>query len=250
MIYVHHQRTGPLTRLRSKHLKRNRNKEVDENINREMTTLDATTAVVNEGNDIVLDPTVLSNIKAKLHTLADKLETKTTMQKTMPGEHGLVPEKFTGEFYSNPDTFINRFNGYTEYRNATNKKILKLFPMMLNKRAYEWYLSLHEDIKNDWNDLKNEFNETYGPTSKSFVEQSLLLDKTQGKSESVRDYAAEMAKRFALAGMSAAESREIFMTGLKIELKPYVISKTLSTWSEAEKWQLKLSRYMQCKKKR
>ena len=130
---------------------------------------------------------------------------------------------------------MSRFKEYAEYRNAANKDILKLFPMMLNKRAYEWYQSQSEDIKRDWNALESAFNEKYGPTSKSFVEQTLLLDKTQGTSESVREYAAEMAKRFALAGTSEVESRKIFMTGLKTELKPYVISKTPTSWSEAEK---------------
>ena len=75
-----------------------------------------------EGNDeIVLDPTVLNDIQQKLNKLTDKLETKTTIQKMMPNEHGLVPEKFTGEFYSNANTFMSRFKEYAEYRNAAKK---------------------------------------------------------------------------------------------------------------------------------
>ena len=226
---------GPLTRLRSKKLQGSQKEKLKENTADNMAG-EEDLPNQQEGNDeIVLDPTVLNDIQQKLNKLTDKLETKTTIQKMMPNEHGLVPEKFTGEFYSNANTFMSRFKEYAEYRNAANKDILKLFPMMLNKRAYEWYQSQSEDIKRDWNALESAFNEKYGPTSKSFVEQTLLLDKTQGTSESVREYAAEMAKRFALAGTSEVESRKIFMTGLKTELKPYVISKTPTSWSEAEK---------------
>ena len=58
------------------------------------------------------------------------------------------------------------------YRNITDEDKLTFSPLLLKNRSYEWYHTLNDKVKAAWTELKSAFDTKYGPTTKTFVEQS------------------------------------------------------------------------------
>ena len=98
-----------------------------------------------------------------------------------------------------------------------------------------WFQALAADAKDSWVKICEQFNNTYGPAATLFVEPQVILERTQGVDETVRQYAREMATRFSLVGADQETARKTFIKGLKTVLKPHVILKAPVAIQEAEK---------------
>ena len=179
----------------------------------------------------------LHNINRVLCALVDRLSTiennvsscAKILPKDIPGDI-----QFCGKFQDNACSFMDRFQLFTKYMSLTNPEICKLFPLTLTDRAYQWYKDLSLSITNDWDELKNAFLKQYGPTSRGFVFETNLLDRSQGDKESVDTYVNDLDRRFAILDIKDPQKWKTFVGGLKPSLKAHVLRHDFKTFHEAE----------------
>ena len=117
--------------------------------------------------------------------LQQKVELKTIIQKISPHDFGHKSVSFAGNHLEDSKVFRSRFNDLALLKNLKDTDKLKVFPLALSDRAYQWSHTLAPDTNDSWAKICEQFNITYGPTATSFVKQQLLLERTQGMDEIV-----------------------------------------------------------------
>ncbi len=217
----------------------------EETVTTNMASLDSVSASVQQLSTTLTDnvqqlSTAINTVKDNLgnfSTATDETLTTVTRKLTKPNikEHGFTPESFNGDPMQDATLFLSRFDQYCSYFDKTPAQKLAIFPMLLKQRAYRWFEKVPATSKATWNLLKTAFETEYGPSSKSYIDQTTLLDRSQGLHEDVRQYATDIMQRIQLTGIEDSEAKTVFIKGLKSELKPHVLTKNPGTLKDAEK---------------
>lgn len=145
----------------------------------------------------------------------------------------LMPEPYTGAPLENATLFLNRYKSFCEFSDISKLDYVKLFPLLLSDSAKYWYDSLSATIKQDVEKLNTAFINKYGPTSVSFVQETMLLERNQKTGETLDQYYQDMVKRFSLLDTKEPERWKHFVRGLLPKLKAFVLQKECKNLEEA-----------------
>ena len=181
-------------------------------------------------------PENLSTLQGEISTLFNRLQ-GTDFKSTEPVDKGFskyLPAPFTGDPTENINEFLEKFNTYCDFVRYNDAKRCDLLPMLLTGRALSWFRSLPRTGRS-WNETEKLVKDKYGPSAIGYVQQSILLEKIQGSTESVKKYADDVFKRLYLTGTKDPEAWKIFAKGLR-PIKFLVLQKQPETLDQAQKY--------------
>lgn len=185
------------------------------------------------------DSTDTSTMQASIDNLVDQV--KTLSQQPAPQAGGFssyLPPAFTGDSQENISQFIQKLECFSTFMNYTEEKIKALLPILLTGRAAAWYASLPSTSTDTWAALKAALVTKYGPNSIGFLQQSILLDRSQGPTETISAYANDIYQRLSLTGTQDPESWKTFVKGLRPELKCHVLTRQPTSLDQAQQFAL------------
>ncbi len=89
-------------------------------------------------------------------------------------------------------------------------------------------------VEDTWDTVKSYLLSQYGPSAVGYLQQSILLDWTQGEEETVTQYADDVYKRLSLTGTEDPIAWHTFVKGLKPDLRTYVLTHKPQSFHEAQ----------------
>ena len=145
------------------------------------------------------------------------------------------PRTFGGMPDEDPVTFLSSFTGYAKYYHGEDENAFwALFPMYLVGRARSWHGKLSEDTKEHWQNLKDAFSEKYA-ISGDDTRRDTILERRQSEGETVAAFSKDIDSRLNRVAAGDAERRKVFIRGLLPHIRADVLSKTPTTFEEAER---------------
>lgn len=104
--------------------------------------------------------------------------------------HRSIPEdiKFGGNSSENVSIFLSRLVALASFMLYSCADLCKLFPLTVTGKAFFWFQSLNQEIKDDWTKLHNACLDQIRPTSRSIIQELLLPDAIHKPGESVEEY--------------------------------------------------------------
>ena len=141
---------------------------------------------------------------------------------------------FSGDCSEDGQLFLNKLRRYAKYVEYGPEDVCALFPLLLSERALFWFEEQSERTKENWKPLHEAFLKRYGPSARSLIEETALLDRKQESTESVDKYTSDVMKRTALAGIRDPERWKTYVRGLQPKIRSYVIDKNPTSFEEAE----------------
>ena len=104
-------------------------------------------------------------------------------------------DQFTGADVNEAKCWVSKFELYCKFKKFNDATKLAVFPLRLADTCFDWYQTLNDDIKNDYELLKAAFLKRYGPDVRtSFERKKMLWKKQQAPSQSVRQWVEEVQK--------------------------------------------------------
>jgi hypothetical protein len=172
----------------------------------------------------------IAALQASLHTLSGQLNALQSSQQTGQSGFGTyLPQPFSGDATENISLFIQSFEAFTDFMNYTDARKVSLIPVLLTGRAAAWFSTSDFKKCQKWDDMKK------GPDAIGFLQQSILLDRHQGPTETVTTYANDVYQRLSLTGTADPEAWKTFVKGLRPELKPHVLMRQPKSLDDAQK---------------
>lgn len=151
-----------------------------------------------------------ARIEGELNNFRDFSDTTTTalghIQNTQnTARTQLLPPEFSGKLMENPNKFLTHFDRYAQFAGHDNAGKTNLIPLLLKSKAANWYSTLDPAIKNDWQQLRPAITQKFGPQNLGQIRETQLLDRKQGKTETVSAYTQDMINRLDMVEMNPRE---------------------------------------------
>lgn len=142
---------------------------------------------------------------------------------------------FSGTITENVTRFVTRLDQYASFSGLDDTGKTKLLPLALTSRAKIWYEAQPGETRNKWENITKAMKEKYGPQSIGMIEESKLLERKQGPSESVQSYSTDMFARLDLLDLTDTQKVKIYIRGLQPYYHFFTVMKEVNSLEEAEK---------------
>lgn len=147
------------------------------------------------------------------------------------------PPKFAGNADESLDQWIKDINEYAQCVQWAETQKLSSLPMLLSGRARQVYQDLPPNDKTSWNNAMSKLQESFGLDTSSDILTFQRLDRMQGRSESVRDYAKDIIQRLRDAGITDdRHMRFYFHRGLLPKIKKELMAMKPTSLKEMERY--------------
>ena len=129
---------------------------------------------------------------------------------------------------ANIRTFFTRFD---KYKNAhqpawDNEAAVNILSNLLDDESLEYFESLEEEIRNNYEQAKESLIEHYEPGNPIYTKWSNLTSRKQGETESVTMYYDDLIKKSRRMEVPAAQLLYIFIDGLPLDTKQHLALET------------------------
>lgn len=146
----------------------------------------------------------------------------------------LQPTPFKGDRYDNVITWLEHYDQYATFVGWTECRKRECLPLLLKEKASRWYKELNPENRLNWGEIRERMIQHFGPQNRNFLEETELMERKQGQSETVHSYAMDMAKRLELLGIVEPQKWKAFVTGLRTDIKIYVLERAPANFAQAE----------------
>ena len=147
----------------------------------------------------------------------------------------LMPSPFTGSSLTNAEAWLDRFAKFSDLQGHNNQDRLATFRLLMAARAETWFDGLPNATKQNWNALAAAFEEKFvNPPGLAFTRETEILARHQLESESVEKYATDILRRCAQLHKGPLETKNIFVRGLRPDIRRYILLQGADTVTQAE----------------
>ena len=110
-------------------------------------------------------------------------------RKGMATGENFTIDQFTGADVNEAKCWVSKFELYCKFKKFNDATKLAVFPLRLADTCFDWYQTLNDDIKNDYELLKAAFLKRYGPDVRtSFERKKMLWKKQQAPSQGIHNH--------------------------------------------------------------
>lgn len=168
----------------------------------------------------------------QLHALAKTFEKSQT---TVPfsGSSNIKFPTFSGDPSEDVNSFLRQFNLTAAFYKLNNSQKADMLPLLLTGNANVWFSAATLSGKS-YDQLCEALKKQFHTESDIWLLRQQLLNRKQLPNETVAQFAFEIRKLCQRLDLSAEESVNSLLNGLRPELKNYVILQRPKTFSEAE----------------
>ena len=146
----------------------------------------------------------------------------------------LAPKSFSNkEITLSAAEFISKFDSYKRINKWDDNEAALNFHLFLTDGPANWYTTLANDVKEDYNLLKDSFLTNFDSDKNSFYNTLSMFSRQQKPNESVDTYLTDLYKLFSNTDFSDTHKQIIFIKGLKPNLRDFTITSRPSTLLEA-----------------
>ena len=171
----------------------------------------------------------IQNLTFSIQNLNSQLEVQDG--KSFSGIRNL---RFTGE--GDPISFLDKFELFTAFQKKNARQKAAMLPIYFEGVALTWYKELPEEIKKDYEDLKDAFLNRFNSPDLKWVREQKVLERSQGPQESVDQYLNDMNTLCSTLEKEPNERMSLTLKGLRPEIKKFVITNRPKSLSELESW--------------
>lgn len=150
------------------------------------------------------------------------------------GSNNIKYPTFSGTDGADVNTFIRDLNSATTYQKQTSLQKAELFPMCLRGAAKSWFQSATHLAGKPYDQLCDALIRKFHTESDIWLLEQQLTNKNQLPSESITQYATRIRTLCQRLGTSDDEHKRNFLTGLRPEIRNYVMLQRPKTLDEAE----------------
>ena len=130
--------------------------------------------------------------------------------------------------------FCLNLNTYRNINNWDDGQSAQYFHLFLAEGPANWYRTLDDEVKQDYNSLKELFLTTFDSERSSFYNKLSMFSRDQKINETVDSYLSDLYKLFSGNSKCTEETKAIiFIKGLRPNLMDFVISNKPETLLEA-----------------
>ena len=133
----------------------------------------------------------------------------------------LAPNQFHGAGHESPRRFIGKFRKIANAQGWDDDKLLRTMPLYLAGTADIWYNGLEEKLRTFDEFVTQPNNQFDNPTLRLVGKQQFHL-MTQGEKETVDEYTERITKVADKYDIQPDETRDQFLSGLRIDIKKQV----------------------------
>jgi len=145
------------------------------------------------------------------------------------------PKVFTGDRHENVGSWLRKFNEYAAFAGWDDDRKCLAFPVLISDRVKAWYYGLRAAVRQHWDALSESMVERYGPARHTLWERADMLDRKQGRTESVEEYTREITKILDLFDIGEPERKNIYIKGLRKPIQIYVCEEQVQNMDAAER---------------
>ena len=169
----------------------------------------------------------LSFTKAReqeLKSLAELQESLEHNTDTVNVRGGIRFPYFKGEESENVHDFLKKFETAAKFCNWSVDKMCLALPLYLQSDASIWLNNLSEEEKNTYSSLKQALVKQFDSSASHWRMRQSLDQRRQGANETVSDYIAAVRKACYRLKLPKEEVLNIFVRGLKSELRDFILN--------------------------
>ena len=154
----------------------------------------------------------------------------------------LMPPIFTNKETSlSAQNFINKFDTFKDLNELSSREAAKHFGLFLGDGPSTWLQTIPEEIKQNYEMLKEMFLKTYSAGG-TFFNAYTLYSREMKEGEKLESYLSDLYKLFSSSDFSEEHKVAVFCRGLRPELQEFVIGSKPKTLLQAtESARLKIS---------
>ncbi|KAL3879836.1 hypothetical protein ACJMK2_032115 [Sinanodonta woodiana] len=144
-------------------------------------------------------------------------------------DFSLLPP-FSGDGNTDAKLWLTRFQLLTTTKGLNDNKAKATLPLLLTDNALRWYMSLTQNIRDDFSLLQKEFLIRYGPDERVQWQRTAALYQTvQGASEKVEDFIANIVAKGTELELPQTQIKHIIINGLKPHIRQFVLQQNPET---------------------
>ena len=143
------------------------------------------------------------------------------------------PKHFKGTDDPHIGDFFQQFDRYVKFNKLTDDERTLAFPSCLDGPALQYYESLPNEVRTNFDNLKNAFNEKFEPARMRVFRRAKLNSRKMSPTESLEDYTLAICNESRRLELTDAETMQIFIQGLSNKLKEYVLLQNPATLQDA-----------------
>jgi len=135
-----------------------------------------------------------------------------------------MPSPFSGTGHENAQDWLNYFSRFAYFKQLDDRAAVSLFALLMRDTANTWYMSLPDDVRQNYATLTARFKEKYAPAPISMWRRaSEFWSRDQRPQESVDEFYSDMMRKARDFNATDDMARYAIMRGLKPELRTYVM---------------------------
>ena len=215
-------------------------------VNSPFTVFEPVATVLPES--LCLNTTMDENALAALHNLTTQLATNAQRTDdrftqfaerigTSMGSNGLAPvqpKPFSGSTNTDIFAFLTKFDRFAAFFAWDEPKRLQALPLFLEGRALGFYDTLPEQTRNSFQLLQAALRNHFSPPSLRMLERTALNQRRMREGETLDTYTDDVNAKCRRLNLADADCLQIFVQGLKNDLKEYVLLQQPLTFLEAQ----------------
>ena len=170
-------------------------------------------------------------------TVQELQERVTAMQAALEGnaQSGLFKQPpFSGYQTEDVNEWIAKFNRLARFYGWSNAKKLGALPLLLNGPALAWFQTLPSETTGNFESLTEALTNRYGSQDLQFVIRQELYARKQYENEPLVTYTEDIIKKCQRLNLADIEMMNIFVNGLRADIKNHVLLNQPKTFAEAE----------------
>ena len=139
-------------------------------------------------------------------------------------DSSFAPSVFRGLPSDDAEMWLASFEKYANFRHMTPENKLTFLPVLMKDSASDWYDTLTEEVRTNWQLLHDRFKERFADSDvMKWQKASKLWSRDQGQYESVDAFVTALQKIAKSAAVNDEMLRYAIMRGLRKELRSHVI---------------------------
>ena len=141
---------------------------------------------------------------------------------------------FNGLPNEDVNEWLAKFDRLSKFYSWSNAKKLGALPLLLGGSALAWYQTLPTEVTSDFSQLVEQFKVRFGVTNLEFIFRQELYSRKQGPNEPLSMYTEDIIRQCQRLSLSDVDMMNIFINGLKGDLKSHVILNQPKSFAEAD----------------
>ena len=141
---------------------------------------------------------------------------------------------FNGLPNEDVNEWLAKFDRLSKFYSWSNAKKLGALPLMLGGPALAWFQTLTNETANDYQALIEALKDRFRAQNLDFILRQELYARKQGPTEPLSVYTEDLIRKCQRLSLSDIEMMNLFINGLKNEIKSHVILNQPKTFAEAD----------------